>query len=162
MSTNTMVSPPSTFSEANKAPAESFTTTIKHPLEDTKSWRLFIQRQQEQQQHQPQQPQQQQHTQRMLHDSNGITNDDDSKNNYGVGGFFSFLGVSKHKKSSTKELEEEEQEQHDHDEIHVTHSPYKHKIPKADGDSMHGMMIDAGSVSKNFEQLQRTFHTVEE
>ena len=30
--------------------------------------------------------------------------------------------------------------------IHVSHKPRKHKIPKAGGSTMHGIMIDAGSV----------------
>lgn len=60
---------------------------------------------------------------------------------------------SKHdKKKKEEELADDDLFQHpDYDQetgnIEIVHEPYKGKIPKADGSTMHGMMIDAGSVS---------------
>jgi hypothetical protein len=51
------------------------------------------------------------------------------------------------KKKRDVDDEFEHTEDNQNPEIEITHTSQNHKIPKAEGSSMHGMMIDAGSVS---------------
>jgi hypothetical protein len=85
---------------------------IKHPLEATKSWDLYLERRGRRQPLQsPGKDRRALKKKRDVHDESE---------------------PPKHNKDA---------------EIAITHIPQNHKIPKAEGSTMHGMMIDAGSVS---------------
>jgi hypothetical protein len=84
---------------------------LKHPLEATKSWDLYLQRRHRKEQ-------------------------SSAEKNH---------RVLKTKRKGDDEFEHPEYNQDP--EIEITHTPHNHKIPKAHGSTMHGMMIDAGSVS---------------
>jgi hypothetical protein len=120
------------------------TAMTKHPLEDVKSWKLFVQRQRQQRQdreeeeeEEEEEDQQQIHsgrrvllkrgkkkTEKKMKYSGGVDNDDDD--------------YQKKKNSHHPD--------YTYQDIEITHIQHNHKIPIADGTSMHGIMIDAGSV----------------
>ena len=105
------------------------TPESKHPLEASKSWALYTQRQQA-----------------------GEEQPEDSS-------FRRILKKTKTNHNAKKHHETDSDDdliQHPDSgeglDIQVSHKPRKHKIPKVGGSTMHGIMIDAGSVRNRTQQ----------
>jgi hypothetical protein len=91
----------------------------KHPLEAKQSWNLFMEREQKQNEQQNRRNLKKKTKQRKKKKKHSTTDDDDEVTSFRRPQY--------------------------NDDIEVIHKEHNHKIPIADGTSMHGMMIDAGS-----------------